>query len=321
MQNSSHKTQIWRIYVFFLVANASSFFKKLGMKYFKSLIILLICTGLNAQGFRKVQQIKANGANVTLNLYQSEDNATIEFRALNNDNTPYNVEISMSLENMQANAALPFKGIIAANSTNESVLFKISRMDSAKGYFYRDLNWSLATGPVIPPYEKPVVHNGTYGYPWPKGKTYRIDNAFNGYGAHRGDYAYGVDFKMPEGSDICAARDGVVIAIETKFTRGGNDQSLADKANYIYIRHSDGSIGRYLHIRNNGAIVRVNDHVSAGQKIAYSGNVGWSTDPHLHFDVIVPKDQNAFKTIPFKFKAPGGKLIDPKVGIILSNSR
>jgi murein DD-endopeptidase MepM/ murein hydrolase activator NlpD len=167
--------------------------------------------------------------------------------------------------------------------------------------------------------DKPVVHNGTYGFPWAKGKTFHIDNAFNGYGAHQGDWGYAVDFKMPEGTEICAARAGVVIAVVANFSAGGNDPSLGDKANYLYIKHDDRSIGRYLHFKQNGALVALNDQVAAGQVIAHSGNVGWSTDPHLHFDIIVPKPGGGYKTIPFQFKSPQGKLVTPKLGLELKN--
>lgn len=275
---------------------------------------------IHAADFRKIQTIKANGAKVTLNLYQSADNAIVEFRASNADAVAYNIQISTDLDNMQANTALPFKGLLPARTSAEVTLFSISRIDAAKGFYFRNLSWNLtaaAAGATQP--NQPIVHNGTYAYPWAKKKKFRIDNAFNGYGAHQGDWAYAVDFKMPEGTDICAAREGTVIQTEVKFSQGGNDPSLGDKANFIYIQHSDGSIGRYLHIRQNGALVKVNAKVKAGQKIAKSGNVGWSTDPHLHFDIIVPKEGGGYKTVPFKFRSPQGKLIEPKLGLELKN--
>lgn len=289
------------------------------MKLFKIFFLFGCCFGLHAVKFRNIQKIPANGANVALNLYQSSDDSIVEFRVVNKDATAYNVEISMNLDNMQSNKPLPFKGIIPAKRTRELTLFRISRIEAGKGFFFRDLNWRLTTGPALPAETKPVVHNGTYGFPWAKGKTFRIDNAFNGYGAHQGDWAYATDFKMPEGTTVCAARAGVVVAVVANFSEGGNDPSLGNKANYVYIRHDDGSIGRYLHIRKNGARVKVNQKISAGQAIAYSGNVGWSTDPHLHFDVIVPKDGGGHKTVPFKFKSRQGKLIDPVLGLALKN--
>lgn len=274
---------------------------------------------LHAVKFRNIQKIPANGVNVSLNLYQSEDDSIVEFRVLNKEATAYNVEISMNLDNMESSKPLPYKGAIPAKQKKEQVLFRITRVEDGKGFFFRDLSWQLTTGPVLPTETKPVVHNGTYALPWQKGKTFRIDNAFNGYGAHQGDWAYATDFKMPEGTTICAARAGTVVAVVTNFTDGGNDPNLGDKANYVYIRHDDGSIGRYLHIRHNGARVKVNQKVKVGQAIAYSGNVGWSTDPHLHFDIIVPKEGGGYKTVPFQFQTKQGKLVDPVLGLELKN--
>jgi murein DD-endopeptidase MepM/ murein hydrolase activator NlpD len=292
-----------------------------GGKVKRLLVVLLFAVGfgLNAIKFRAIEKIQANGANVTLKVYQSSDDSIVEFRVVNKDASEYNVEITMNLDNMQSNKPLPFKGVIPANSTEELTLFRINRVEEGKPFFFRDLNWRLTTGPALPAETEPVVHNGTYVLPWPKGMTFRIDNAFNGYGAHQGDWAYGTDFGMPEGTTVCAARSGVVVAVVTKFSEGGDDPSRGDKANYIYIRHDDGSIGRYLHIRKNGALVKVNQKVSAGQPIAYSGNVGWSTGAHLHFDVIVPKEGGGYRTVPFQFKSRQGKLIDPVVGLELEN--
>lgn len=289
------------------------------MKLFRIVFFLTCALEIHAVKFRSIEKIQANGANVILNLYQSSDDSIVEFRVVNKDATAYNVEISMNLDNMQADKPLPYRGVIPAKRNNELTLFRISRLEAGKAFYFRDLNWRLTTGPALPAETKPVVHNGTYGLPWAKGKTFHIDNAFNGFGAHQGDWAYATDFKMPEGTTVCAARAGTVVAVVTNFTEGGNDPALGDKANYVYIRHDDGSIGRYLHIRHNGARVKINQKVSAGQAIAHSGNVGWSTDPHLHFDVIVPKEGGGYKTVPFQFKSKQGKLIDPVVGLELKN--
>lgn len=268
--------------------------------------------------FTKVKSIQAQGGpDAILSIYRSEDGYLYEFRAQNRDSVGYALEVSMNLENMRSTAPLPYKGMLAANMPDEIPLFRLLRLSMEEPAQYKKLGWRLTPG--VGTNDRPVVHNGVYSYPWPRGKSFTIDNGFNGYGAHQGAWGYAVDFRMPVGSPVTAARDGKVIAVQTKYSKGGNDPSLGDKANYVFIQHSDGSIGRYLHIRKNGAVVQPRQDVAVGDLIAYSGNVGWSTDPHLHFDVVVPDGQGGQKTVPFLFRAPNGRTIKPTQGMRLEH--
>lgn len=268
--------------------------------------------------FTKIKSYQAQGgADTTLSIYRSEDGYLYEFRAQNRDSVGYALEVSMNLENLRSTVPLPYKGTLAANMADETPLFRLQRLSMEEPASYKKLGWHLT--PSASPGDRPVVHDGTYSYPWPRGKAFTIDNAFNGYGAHQGAWGYAVDFKMPVGSPITAARDGKVIAVQGKYSKGGNDPSLGDKANYVFIRHSDGSIGRYLHIRKNGATVQPGQDVATGDLIAYSGNVGWSTDPHLHFDVVVPDGRGGQKTVPFAFRAPNGRTVKPAQGLRLEH--
>ena len=269
--------------------------------------------------FHKVKSYQAQGGpDATLSIYKSEDGYLYEFRAQNRDAVEYNLEVGMQLENMRATVPLPYKGTLGANMADERPLFRLTRLSMDAPASYKRLGWYLTSGGTRSD-DQPVVHNGVYSYPWPKGKAFTIDNGFNGYGAHQGRWGYAVDFKMPESSPITAAREGTVIAVQTKFSKGGNDPSLGDKANYVFVRHPDGSIGRYLHIRKNGATVQPGQEVTVGDLIAYSGNVGWSTDPHLHFDVVVPDGTGGQKTVPFQFRAPNGRLQKPAQGMRLEH--
>lgn len=269
--------------------------------------------------FHKIKSYQAQGGpDATLSIYKSEDGYLYEFRAQNRDSVSYALEVSMQLENMQATVPLPYKGTLTANMADETPLFRLTRLSMEAPAAYRKLGWYLTPGSTAAD-NRPVVHNGVYSYPWPRGKAFTIDNGFNGYGAHQGPWGYAVDFKMPVGSPITAAREGKVIAVQTKYSKGGNDPALGDKANYVFIRHPDGSIGRYLHIKKNGATVQPGQEVAVGDLIAYSGNVGWSTDPHLHFDVVVPDGNGGQKTVPFQFRAPNGRMIKPTQGLRLEH--
>ena len=86
----------------------------------------------------------------------------------------------------------------------------------------------------------------------------------------------GVDFSVPQGTDVLAAVAGVV----TPSNWGkeyGNQLVIKSKFNDkdIWIM--------YAHLSK--LLVKVGDSVIAGQHIAESGNTGNSSGPHLHFEV------------------------------------
>lgn len=123
---------------------------------------------------------------------------------------------------------------------------------------------------------------------------------------NRGVGLYAIDFEMPIGTPIVAARAGRVVAIQERFA-DGNGTDLHE--NYVMIEHADKTVARYIHLRENGVQVRMGDKVAQGQAIAQSGNSGQTGGPHLHFDVQrcgpnLPPDYNKLpcgRTVPVNF--------------------
>ena len=83
----------------------------------------------------------------------------------------------------------------------------------------------------------------------------------------------GVDIAVPVGTPIHSPWSGVVSKI-TENSRGGL---------MVKIEHPDGYTTGYAH--NSDITVKIGQHVLAGQIVAYSGNTGQSTGPHLHFSL------------------------------------
>ena len=90
--------------------------------------------------------------------------------------------------------------------------------------------------------------------------------------AHRG-----TDYAASSGTPVRAVGEGTVV-------RAGR---AGGYGNVLEIRHRNGYVSRYGHLRGFAKGVRPGRTVSIGQTVAYVGTTGMSTAPHLHFEVIV----------------------------------
>ena len=125
----------------------------------------------------------------------------------------------------------------------------------------------------------PAQATSPYVLPYPAGRAYYVAETTG----HPERIRYAIDFLMSIGTTITAARAGRVFDIKTEHLDTEHDVS---QANYVLVRHADDSLALYGHIRQHGARVALGDEVVAGQEIALSGNSGFSTQPHLHFEVF-----------------------------------
>lgn len=89
-----------------------------------------------------------------------------------------------------------------------------------------------------------------------------------------------------------AARGGVVTYVESNFSVGGLDKKYWDMGNRIVIRHENNEYTAYEHLKQNGALVKKGQTVTANEYIGISGNTGYSTGPHLHFEVFTNPDDD-----------------------------
>lgn len=161
-----------------------------------------------------------------------------------------------------------------------------------------------------------VKHQDDYLYRLPYGpdnNTYVVQG-FNGGYSHRGLAKYSVDFAMPEGSKVYAARGGMVVDIESSHDKGGASRRLAPYANFVVIEHDDGSTGEYYHLQKDGVSVAVGDKVERGQLIGLSGNTGFTSLPHLHFAVYKALPHGNSQSLPFRFVTAKGVVSAPRHG-------
>ncbi len=120
-----------------------------------------------------------------------------------------------------------------------------------------------------PPAAPRSARPSTSGFIWPVAGAVTSE-----YGPRWGSFHPGIDIAGPDGTPIAAAKKGVVIY--AAFNDGGY-------GNYVIIDHGDGFVTAYAH--QSRLAVRQGQTVSQGQVIGYEGSTGFSTGPHLHFEV------------------------------------
>ena len=91
---------------------------------------------------------------------------------------------------------------------------------------------------------------------------------------------YGVDFSLEVGTPVYATGDGVVRYTSKGFSGYGNQ---------IEIDHGFGYVTKYAHLDKFN--VKSGQKIKRGDLIAFSGNSGKSTAPHLHYEVILNGDK------------------------------
>ena len=114
------------------------------------------------------------------------------------------------------------------------------------------------------------------------------------FGHRRKGMHLGLDMACARGTVVVAANDGVVKV---------SASSMGGMGRALMIRHENGLETWYAH--NSRLLVKEGEKVNRGQIIAFSGNTGRSTGPHLHFEIRfmdVHLDPEDF--LPFGFRNP-----------------
>ena len=169
----------------------------------------------------------------------------------------------MAVRRVGPQGAVRMDSIIAATmklsgATTEAIRFRSAK---APGDFFDATGRSLRTGFLHAPLEFRRISSGFGMRRHPILGTMRN---------HKG-----LDYAAAPGTTVRAIGDGVVL--KAQWTNG--------YGNMIEIRHPNGFISRYGHMRRY--VVYAGNHVTIAQKIGEVGSTGLSTGPHLHFEVLV----------------------------------
>ena len=173
-----------------------------------------------------------------------------------------------------------------------------------------------------------------YKLPWKAGQqesvlqgTSRFDNwqhCTSGCSTHNDDaMRYALDFDLPEGTPVLAARAGTValangswaadhcggVSAPAAGNAGDNtvSQFIGNEANFVEIDHGDGSSALYLHLSSVSPDIerkaKTGERVEQGEVLGLSGRTGYTQcAPHLHFQVESSVKADWFTTsLPVSF--------------------
>ncbi|MEO1022805.1 MAG: M23 family metallopeptidase [Bacteroidota bacterium] len=246
-----------------------------------------------------VEHVHAQHAQEKVSVQAVERAQGLGITVHNRNIFPITIELELSLKNMTASKRLPLTTVIPPQT--EKTIVTLKAIDPGEQSSYRS-KYTYHMGSMD------AKHDNSFAYrlPFKRDKSVRIDQGYGGAFSHRGEAEFALDFHLEEGSEITAARGGVVVSLEEKYKEGGTDSYFSDKANYVTILHSDGTFGEYAHLRYNGVRVREGQRVVIGQVIGYSGATGYVTGPHLHFAVKRITEAGKYETIPVRFATRNG---------------
>ena len=131
----------------------------------------------------------------------------------------------------------------------------------------------------------------------------------SGFGTSRGAYPHaGIDFAVSIGSAVRAMLNGVVRKIGWNAVTGRTGKGMV-------VDHADGFSSYYGHL--SGWAKKPGDKVTAGERIASSGNTGRSTGPHLHAELW--KNGSPFNYMSYLHD--DGGWLQPGVSTIVNKTR
>ncbi|ROI06816.1 M23 family metallopeptidase [Chryseobacterium sp. G0240] len=224
-----------------------------------------------------------------IKIYHEKKGDTLTIYADNQEIYPMSFVFSgvPEVENMKIPVLFKITQVLPAKSMKNKITYFIVD-DKTKGWKVKKIpNYMMYIGNVtLKNYDKDYQ----YDLPFKKGKSFNIYQGYNGNFSHQNENS--LDFSMPEGTEIVAAREGVVTDFVNHNNRGCPTRNCIDQANYITILHPDGTFAQYYHLKQNGVKVNIGDQVEKGDVIGLSGNTGWSKGPHLHFVCYLPRVEN-----------------------------
>ncbi|HWM25163.1 MAG TPA: M23 family metallopeptidase [Chthoniobacterales bacterium] len=212
----------------------------------------------------------------------------------------FTVTLTATLTNMTPSPPVPFTVDAAGRSSFVLARFEATDKTQPWRYKYR-YHWEYGGR------RESNTNDADYAMPFRPGR-YVVLQGPRGKFSHfaGGGSENAVDWDVPEGTVVCAAREGRVVGVRDDSTISGPDPKFKPLANYVIIKHADGTFANYHHLQPGGAKVKLGDAVKVGDPIGLSGSTGYSGKPHLHFGVFQAIDGRKVLSLPFRLKTDRG---------------
>lgn len=260
------------------------------------------------------RKLEKSSTDAIVDVTHNFEGTTVDLIARNDFFAP--VELRLEIVTISGltypSADQPMTWVLPARS--KTSLFQLETQENGNERF-------LEYGFRYMPGDPHATHNPVEPYraPFAMSSNHQITQAYPEALTHTGpDSYFAVDVAMPIGTDIVAARDGVVFDVASKNFRGGLDSKVdGPSANVVRILHDDGTYAVYAHLNTNTIRVKPGDRVERGQYIADSGNTGFSSGPHLHFAVVRNVGLRV-ESVPVTFLGANSDKIVPASGNLLT---
>ncbi len=230
-----------------------------------------------------------------LHLNEIREAEFIELVADNQCHVPVYFRVSWSeLVGLRPEHPGPYEAIVQANSVQPIArLSVLDKLEASK--FHPKAEFRIGT--------KRAIHDDSFRYAFPFGgaEPRRLLQGTSDGPSHTDKSRFAFDFEMPIGTAVLAARSGIVLMVADGFGPGGDDRRrFQQRVNQVVVLHEDGTAGEYAHLRK-GVAVEEGQQIEAGTLLGYSGVSGYSSGPHLHFDVGRLEAAGAITTLPIQF--------------------
>ncbi len=244
----------------------------------------------------------AGAADYPFRVVSSKTGAQYQLVAENKGPAPITVRVDVTGKDFVSDRQWPVEVLVPAHTT--LTLGHVSPGEQSAVPFSARFDFSYHYGRLDAVHDAEAV----YRLPFEDGQRVEVTQAYGGTLTSHDEPAsqYAVDFAMPAGSAVLAARAGTVVDVTLRYTEGGFDRKYVNKANSVAVLHRDGTIAEYAHLSPGPPVVTAGERVNAGDLLGYSGSTGYSSSPHLHFSVartVISDGQVVHETVPVEFCA------------------
>lgn len=263
-------------------------------------IVLLVCSGQAV--FAQSGGLNQIPPRQMLRIVPKHEGSLIRFYVENLESADVTATFDLSLVNLKGNATFPLTRTFLPNQLSEA--FQLAPIRTEAEWHYSLTNYCTLGS-------NEAIHDDTciYRLPYGSGRAFSVSQGFNGSFSHSGPERFAIDWSMPEGTPVLAARGGKVVALKEDSQLGGPEKNYEGLANFVLIQHKDGTVGNYAHLQAYGIKVKVGQNVAAGEPIGLSGNTGYTSGPHLHFNVFKTRNGSERESISIRFRTEDGEAI------------